>query len=148
LDAELKGVTEFEAAAAENEAELKRFNTPAGTAGGFPQANDERPRVEFISRRRYSSLKSFTKKDDANGRTPDEQAYRFAQWLKGMVVAPHAAQLFHGNQAAIDSCRKSLDFCKANGLEIKTSPQGENANAFGGALVPAEFDNQLIQLRE
>lgn len=106
-------------------AEVKQpTHTPA-----FVEAKDEKPQVEFP--RRFSSLKHF----------PEEKtAHRFGHWFLGNVIAPvYGTQ---GNPAMV----KSLQWCQDNGLDFKA--QQESTNIAGGALVPTEFDNVLIDLRE
>ena len=74
----------------------------------------------------WSNLKNF--KDDNNGEAV-EKAMRFGHWLLAS----------RGN-------RKSLNFCESNGIEVKAHTEG--VNAAGGFLVPEEFENELISLRE
>ena len=74
----------------------------------------------------WSKLKNF--KDDASGEAV-EKAMRFGHWLLAS----------RGN-------RKSLNFCESNGIEVKAHTEG--VNAAGGFLVPEEFENELISLRE
>jgi HK97 family phage major capsid protein len=99
----------------------------------------------------YGSLKHFTlpfEGPDKNGnrvkRSAQEQAFRFGQWFKGHIVGPVASMA--GGMELAESCQKSVAWCKRNGVEIKAAYEGQNAT--GGALVPEEFDAQLIQLRE
>jgi len=74
----------------------------------------------------WSRIKNF--KDDNNGDAV-EKAMRFGHWLLAS----------RGN-------RKSLNFCDANGIEVKAHTEG--VNSAGGFLVPEEFENELISLRE
>jgi HK97 family phage major capsid protein len=74
----------------------------------------------------WSNLKNF--KDDNNGDAVTK-ATRFGHWLLAS----------RGN-------RKSLNFCDANGIEVKAHTEG--INSAGGFLVPEEFENELISLRE
>ena len=59
-----------------------------------------------------------------------ELAYRFGQWFLGCI----------GNQ-------KAAAYCAKNGIKIVKS-HSENDNSSGGYLVPEEFENDLIDLRE
>ena len=68
----------------------------------------------------YGRLKGFQSK---------ESAYRFGSWC--------LATLGHS---------KSAQFCKSNGINVKAHTEG--VNAAGGFLVPDEFENELIVLRE
>ena len=74
----------------------------------------------------WSKIKNF--KDDSSGEAV-EKAMRFGHWLLAS----------RGN-------RKSLNFCEANGIEVKAHTEG--VNSAGGFLVPEEFENELISLRE
>lgn len=74
----------------------------------------------------WSKLKNF--KDDASGDAVTK-ATRFGHWLLAS----------RGN-------RKSLNFCDTNGIEVKAHTEG--VNSAGGFLVPDEFENELISLRE
>ncbi len=74
----------------------------------------------------WSKIKNF--KDDNNGEAVDK-ALRFGHWL--MAGA---------------GMRKSLNWCDRNGIEVKAHTEG--VNSAGGFLVPDEFENELISLRE
>ena len=74
----------------------------------------------------WSKLKNF--KDDNSGDAVTK-AMRFGHWLLAS----------RGN-------RKSLNFCDSNGIEVKAHTEG--VNSAGGFLVPEEFENELISLRE
>ena len=70
---------------------------------------------------------------DLRGRKPTnfsskEKAYRFGQFILGVA----------GN-------KKSAAWCLANSV---TKTQGEDIDAFGGVLVPEEFEADIITLRE
>ena len=70
--------------------------------------------------KQYGKLKAFKSKEDA---------YRFGAWCLAAM----------GHQ-------KSAQFCKNNGIQIKAHTEG--VNSAGGFLVPDEFENELISLRE
>jgi HK97 family phage major capsid protein len=74
----------------------------------------------------WSKIKNF--KDDNSGDAMTK-ATRFGHWLLAS----------RGN-------RKSLNFCDANGIQVKAHTEG--VNSAGGFLVPEEFENELITLRE
>ena len=59
---------------------------------------------------------------------PKEKAFRFGQFILGVA----------GN-------KKSAAWCLANSV---TKTQGEDIDAFGGVLVPEEFEADIITLRE
>lgn len=76
---------------------------------------------------RCSNLKAFT------GPGAEERAYISGQWL--------AATIF-GNP-------KSQKWCRDRGIDISESrAMGESTNILGGYLVPEEFSNTVISLRE
>lgn len=80
------------------------------------------PRVELArSLPRFGTLRNF--KDP-------ERAYRFGQWF-----------------SAARGIEKGLAFCRDNGIAMTRTHQ-EGVNETGGFLVPEEFGNDLIDLRE
>lgn len=68
----------------------------------------------------YGKLKAFSSK---------EQAFRFGSWC--MAAMGH---------------QKSAQFCKTNGIHHKAHYEGNNSA--GGFLVPDEFENEIVTLRE
>ncbi len=70
--------------------------------------------------KRYGSLKNFS---------DERQAYRFGQWAMAAMGKKRANQ-----------------YCLDNGIELRGHT--EDVNTAGGYLVPDEFDNALIDLRE
>jgi HK97 family phage major capsid protein len=74
------------------------------------------------SARQYSKLKNFTEK---------ETAWRFGTWCLGAM-----------------GHTKSIAFCEANGMALRTKAHTEGVNSAGGFLVPDEFESELITLRE
>jgi HK97 family phage major capsid protein len=74
---------------------------------------------------RYASIKNF------KGEGAEERAYRFGQWF---LAGPL------GNQRA-------AQFCRDKGILLQRG-QNESVNEKGGFLVPDEFGNDLIDLRE
>ena len=70
--------------------------------------------------KKYASLRNFSK---------DVEAYRFGQWC--MAAMGH---------------KRAGEYCQNNGLELRTHTEG--VNTAGGFLVPEEFDNSLVDLRE
>jgi HK97 family phage major capsid protein len=91
-------------------------------------ADDESFKVPATARR-YSSLKNFT------GDGADERAYRFGMFCLGV----------YGR-------RQAMEFCQKQGIplvdDIHAKTQRENINTSSGFLVPDEFQNDLIDLRE
>jgi HK97 family phage major capsid protein len=71
--------------------------------------------------KRFGKLKAFGK--------DDEQAYSFGQWLR-----------------ACNGIQSAAEWCKNHGIVLATT-QSEGSNTTGGYLVPTQFDNTLIDLR-
>lgn len=80
------------------------------------------PRVELArTLPRHGTLKAFREA---------QSAYRFGQWVLGGPLG----------------IARNAQFCRENGLEIRAMSEG--SNEYGGFLVPEEFRNDLIDLRE
>jgi HK97 family phage major capsid protein len=137
LDAECKNLEELEALKAKNADGIASFKhqvadtkpATAGTVDDSQKRAAEVARVKFMPR--VASVKNF-KGDDK-----EFKAYQFAHWFVGHVLHEKSANGF---------TQKSLDYCKAWGLETKA--QSETVNTAGGYLVPTEFGNDIIDLRE
>jgi len=82
--------------------------------------------TNYIRPKMWTRLKNF--KDDENGEAI-VKAEKFGRWL--------LAQNGH---------RKSMAWCDAKGIEVKAHTEGVNSQ--GGFLVPEEFEEDLINLRE
>jgi HK97 family phage major capsid protein len=111
---------------AEGFAEMRKELAPARR---FAHVADEGPFKVPAAARRYSSLKNFT------GDGADERAYRFGMFCLGV----------YGR-------RQAMEFCQKQGIplvdDIHAKTQRENVNISSGFLVPDEFQNDLIDLRE
>ena len=88
-------------------------------AKSAPRANKAAVRVE--SPKMYGRLRNLKSADEA---------YRFGRWAMGCL-----------------GHRKSADWCADHGVLV-TKGHTENVNTAGGFLVPDEFENSLITLRE
>jgi HK97 family phage major capsid protein len=77
-----------------------------------------------VAQVRKRSLKNF------RGEKAGETAYRCGMFL----------------MATLGGNEKAREFCKAQGIEIRV--HRESDNSAGGILVPTEFDNEIIDLRE
>jgi HK97 family phage major capsid protein len=82
---------------------------------------------------RYGTLKSFTGEDAA------ERAHRFGQWI--IATRGISAGINEGG------FERAAKFCRDNGI-VLTRAMSEGVNESGGFLVPEEFGNDLIDLRE
>jgi HK97 family phage major capsid protein len=82
--------------------------------------------------KRYSALKHF------DGSKADEKAYRFGMFCLGV----------YGRKQGIEFCLKHGIPLVAGTGDIQTKTSHENVNNSSGFLVPDEFQNDLIDLRE
>lgn len=78
--------------------------------------------------KRWGSLKHISRIQTVSG-DPELEAYKFGRWA--------AACMGH---------RKSIDWCSGRGINVKAHT--ETVNSQGGFLVPDEFSDTLISLRE
>jgi HK97 family phage major capsid protein len=86
---------------------------------------------------RYQTLKHF------QGEHAEVKAYRFANWFIATVVKSALASKGVYEHSLV---KKSENYCKEFQIEIKA--QSEGVNTAGGYLVPPEFSNEIIDLRE
>jgi len=123
----------IQSAVAEGFAELRKELTP--TRRFVNPIESDQFRVPATVKR-YSSLKNFT------GAHADERAYRFGMFCLGV----------YGKKQGIDFClRHGIPLVGASGDslgDVQTKTQRENLNTSSGFLVPDEFQNDLIDLRE
>jgi len=124
LETKTKELEELEAIKSANKAGLDNFkhHVADDTRPGAPAATKT---IEFA---RVASVKNF--KGEVGGRKSDERAYRFGKWIA----------------AAIGGSDSAKRFCNDHGLELKAHSEG--TNTAGGYLVPTEFSNDMIDLRE
>lgn len=113
--------------AAANEDSLKALSVvqrdiPVGAQDG--DGTKSFPRVETMTR--YGGLKHFK-----NNKEGELEAYRFGRWLLGGIFG----------------FEKSQKWCADEGLTFQKA-QSETVGTAGGYLVPDEFSNTLIDLRE
>lgn len=115
---------------------LRGRQTAAQTVPVLPAAEEAArqgsPRTELVrSLPRHGSIRSF------QGENAAEKAYRFGAWL----LAGPASRKLTGSKAVETATR----FCQEQGLIRAIN---ESVNEEGGYLVPEEFGNDLIDLRE
>lgn len=95
--------------------------------------DDRRPVISFP---RNKKLKAFTR--EFAGRSADENAYRSGKWAQAVLM---------GNA-------KAMAYCQENGVfawgtdRVMYNLQEEGVNTTGGFLVPTEFEQSIIDLRE
>lgn len=125
----------IQSAVADGFAELRKELTPGRRFINPAPGDGEAFRVPATVKR-YSSLKNFTGKD------ADERAYRFGMFCLGV----------YGKRQGIDFCLKQgIPLISAGGdalADAGAKTQRENVNVSAGFLVPDEFQNDLIDLRE
>lgn len=92
----------------------------ANRGGSVPTALTVEPKA-WDNARIYGRLKHLKTR---------ESAYKMGSWFMGAM-----------------GHKKSADFCAANGLVIRKA-HTEGVNSQGGFLVPDEFENELVSLRE
>lgn len=139
---------------------------PAGgglpAAGGQPgpQQTASQKGIVIAPRAIYGSVKNFkaehvrTVQGESIHLTAEDKAYRFGMWFLGSVIGRE--QQLAGNPLI----QKAQSYCRDNGLELKwfvdqqanvtigLKAMSESVNTAGGFLVPPEFGNDMIVLRE
>lgn len=116
-----------------------RSQNPANPANTVVESRAEKRDRVLATAATYGPLKNFS--NDQEGRY---KAYRFGMWC------------LVGAAAVIGRVQRAHDFCRENGLfhhiasndRAISGSQNENTNFTGGYLVPDEFSNDLIDLRE
>jgi HK97 family phage major capsid protein len=131
LASEGKGLPELRAAIS---AKRKNAQPPNPTEDPGQVAARQGGQVQ-IARGAYGRLKSF------RGERAHEQAYRFGMFMLAGVFARVL-----GEQSP-KLLKKATDFCREQGIAI-TRAHSESDNESGGVLVPTEFENVMIDLRE
>jgi len=127
LEAERKTAEQLEAFKAENEAALKAAAKPVGPvpfSTAAPEVKNEGLQRQGVVTPLYRGKSNIFKGADAN-----EKAYKFGMWFLATI----------GNA-------KAKAYCADNGIETKVYNEGVNSQ--GGYLVPHQFENDLIDLRE
>jgi HK97 family phage major capsid protein len=120
----------IQSAVSEGFTTLRKELAPARRFISPPDPGDFRVPVTV---KRYSALKHFS------GADADERAYRFGMFCLGV----------YGRSQGIDFCqRQGIPLIDGGGDAIHAKTQRENINTSAGFLVPDEFQNDLIDLRE
>lgn len=87
----------------------------------------------------HQSVSSFTEGTRSENAM---KAYRFANWFVGSILGGER----HFARNAVVT--RAQQYCKDYGINIERAGQVEGDNAAGGFLVPHEFNNEMIDLRE
>lgn len=124
-----KSIEEVRAAIkAKRAASAKQQRTPTED----PQASASRQGGEVVVARTVGRLKSF------RGERAHEAAYRFGMFL---LAGPMARSVGDGLR------ERAQTFCRDHGIALSRA-HSESDNESGGFLVPTEFENVMIDLRE
>ena len=120
----------IEKAVSDGFAQLRKELAPARR---FVQPADADPSAVPATVKRYSALKHFA------GADAERRAYRFGMFCLGV----------YGKKQGLDFCqRQGISLIDGGGEAISAKTQRENLNTSSGFLVPDEFQNDLIDLRE
>jgi HK97 family phage major capsid protein len=96
---------------------------PVNVPGNTPKASDAK--IPATARVRYSKLHAF------RGDQAEEKAFRSGMFLRATLLGDTRAS----------------EWCKEHGVQI-VKAQSESQNSAGGFLVPTEFEQAIIDLRE
>lgn len=107
-----------EALASNRQPEARKAPGIAVTNGQMP--NTDEPRIEF---KRYGKLRAFKNERDA---------YKSGQWIRAHFLGDSRASRW----------------CRENGVAVETRAHNESTNSQGGVLVPEEFAQTVIDLKE
>jgi HK97 family phage major capsid protein len=122
-------------------AELNKNQEAEGTTTDADRADGAGKKEEPVITI-HQSVQSFTGTRDEAAK----KAYRFAQWFVGSVLANERS--FEGSRVV----SRAKQYCKDHGIRlIRTADragQVEGDDTSGGFLVPHEFNNDMIDLRE
>jgi HK97 family phage major capsid protein len=121
----------IQSAVADGFAELRKELAPPRRFSNPPDTDTDTFTIPATIKR-YSSLKNFA------GPKADEKAYRFGMFCLGV----------YGKKQGIDFCLKHGIPLVAGTGDVQTKTFHENVNTSSGFLVPDEFQNDLIDLRE
>lgn len=137
LETEAKEAKAFEDAKEANSKRQQGFKEPTTkmihpSGDGDPNGDDFGTKA-IVEIPYVSNLKHFTGSTKQEAAT---KAMRFGKWFMGHVMQPA-----YPLNAAFS---KAAEWCKTNGIKV----QQEAVDADGGALVPPEFDNTIIDLKE
>lgn len=104
---------------------MKRADDAQKLKASLAKPVDGQPKIFAQPRKRFTKLKAY------KGEGAEENAYRVGQWIRGVIFGDDEAK----------------QWCRDNGMKIERA-MGESTNAGGGALVPGEMMNAIIDLRE
>lgn len=139
IDADYQKAMKLEKFAQENDDALKALNAPVvpvvHPSGGSTPAVEVKAVAPTVTMPAgmVTSLKNF------KGQNAELQAYKFGQWFLATVVAPVVPDGAYRFKKNVEWVKEHTSYLKA---------QAENNNLDGGALVPTEFDRNIIDLRE
>lgn len=117
----LKAETETVQVAIKREEDLQALQAPLPRQT-TPNDPNHKQSIKMV---RYGKLKAF------KGENADQRAYDSGMWIKASLFGVESAQLY----------------CREHGIQIQAA-QGGNTNTGGGFLIPEEFNQTIIDLRE
>jgi HK97 family phage major capsid protein len=125
---ELRSFEDLQAKATRRQDWLTQPINPLPLPAGPPESKDGSP-IPVYARLGRGRAKHF-KKDEQSGKSGEEMAYRFGMWALACASAKPNAH--------------AMNWCQEHGVKVMY----EGWNESGGALVPEEFEQTLIDLRE
>lgn len=125
IEAQIAAIQEQEQLRRSVDEELAKMRTPeVRKSSGMQPLNGElpgdKPDIEF---RRYGKLKAFKSERDA---------YKVGQWVRASLLGDTRAR----------------NWCRDHGVPVELRAHNESTNSQGGALVPDEFAQTVIDLKE
>lgn len=143
IEKEAKELEDLEAKRAANDAGMARF-VHSGSPEGEPTAEPVSKSLKFqTEEKRIKNLSRFKSLDNFKGEDGAVYAYRFAKWFAATVLKSAYATVGIFDVPIVKAAEA---YCKEFGLDTKA--HSESNNALGGYLVPPEFGNDIIDLRE
>ena len=91
--------------------------------------HDEPSRIEF-PRTRLGQLRAFRPRTGETQRDSDERAYKSGMWCRAMIWNDERAK----------------QWCRDHGVQMRANYEG--VNTYGGAIVPTEMEQSIIDLRD
>lgn len=144
LSTEIKRLEDLEFMRTQNNAGLEGFTHHAGDSNGNADTNTQTKSVKILDEeKRIKRLPRYKAVEHFKGEDAPVLAYRFANWFAASILkSALASKGIFDNELV----RKAEGYCKEFGIQVKA--QAEGTNSLGGYLVPHEFGNDIIDLRE
>lgn len=141
---ECKRLEDLEAMRSKNESGLDNFKHHAADADKAAATDAQTKSVKMLDEeRRIKRLPRYKAVEHFKGDDAPVLAYRFANWFAASILKSALASKGIFDNALV---AKADAYCKEFGIQVKA--QAEGTNSLGGYLVPHEFGNDIIDLRE